>query len=430
MLGAIQSALAIKRCVPILHTTSGCGMQHYLGCGFAGGCQGSRYDGLSLPSTNVTEKHVIFGGSSRLREQIKNTLRIVEGDLYVVLSGCAPDIVGDDSRAMTKEARDQGYPVIYAQAAGFTGNAYRGYEILLKALVEEYGKSAKSPEKIDGIVNIFGIVPGQDIFWHGDMEELKRILALAGLKANTIFGYDQGIEALQSMSSASLSIVLGPWGSEVAGLLQERYEIPTLNWSYIPVGNEDTNSLLESIAKILEIDHERFERLKLNEENRFFYYLERIANAYFDFGFQEAFDIVAPSSYAVGITRFLSGIGFIPNNVIITDNPPENYRKEVTEKLTFAPLAPVAFIEDFAEIEDCILKKPGNLILGSTLERKIAQKHNVPHLSISFPITGSVVLNKGYAGYNGSISLMEDAGSSILLHRQCKRPMLIEREIV
>lgn len=422
--GAIQSALAIKRCVPILHTTSGCGMQHYMGYGFASGCHGSPYGGISLPSTNITEKHVIFGGGSRLREQIKNTLRIVDGDLYVVLSGCAPDIVGDDSRAITKEAQDQGYPVIYAQAAGFIGNAYKGYEILLKALLKEYEKYAKLPEKIDGVVNIFGIVPGQDIFWHSDMEELKRVFASAGLRGNPIFGYDQGIEALQNIPIASLNIVFGPWGSEVAQLLHEKYGIPTLDWNYIPVGSEDTNSLLDKVAEVLKIDPERLEKLKMNEENKFSYYLERIANAYFDFGFQEKFDIIAPSSYAVGITRFLSGMGLIPNNVIITDDPPEKYRNKITEKLAFAPLNPVVFKEDLAEIEEYILKEPGNLIFGSSFEKKIAKKLNIPHIGISFPITNGVVLNKGYAGYNGCISLLEDAGSILLSHRQCINPGL------
>ena len=109
--GAIQTITQIQGVVPILHTTPGCGLQHdiakKIGSAFAAYVQG-----YEIPSSNVYEKQVIFGGTSRLREQIKNTIKVMKGDLYVTLSGCESEMVGDDSISMTQEIVDQGEKAI------------------------------------------------------------------------------------------------------------------------------------------------------------------------------------------------------------------------------------------------------------------------------------------------------------------------------
>src|SRR5512133_1258542 len=121
--GAVYSALAVGGVVPIIHGTSGCGIQAHLGGALRSGWNGSGASGgAALPSSNISEKQVVFGGTSRLREQIKNTVKVLSGELYVVLSGCAAEMVGDDISAMTKEAREQGFPVISISTPGFRGS--------------------------------------------------------------------------------------------------------------------------------------------------------------------------------------------------------------------------------------------------------------------------------------------------------------------
>jgi nitrogenase molybdenum-iron protein beta chain len=113
LIGALQTIQAIEGFVPIIHSTAGCALQQYLGGSVAGGGVGAGLaEGATVSSSNISEKHVVFGGSSRLREQIKNTVKVLKGDL------CSPDrlrhMVGDDIPAMAKEAREQGLPVIHA----------------------------------------------------------------------------------------------------------------------------------------------------------------------------------------------------------------------------------------------------------------------------------------------------------------------------
>ena len=38
----------------------------------------------------------------RLAQQIENTLKLIDGDLYMVLTGCMVEMIGDDTRAVVK----------------------------------------------------------------------------------------------------------------------------------------------------------------------------------------------------------------------------------------------------------------------------------------------------------------------------------------
>jgi nitrogenase molybdenum-iron protein beta chain len=74
--GALMTASAIRGVTPIVHSSSGCAVQNYLS-----GHSAARLGGLEVPGTNVLEKQVIVGGGSRLREQIKNTVKVMDGSL-------------------------------------------------------------------------------------------------------------------------------------------------------------------------------------------------------------------------------------------------------------------------------------------------------------------------------------------------------------
>ena len=52
--------------------------------------QGAGYSGGgAVPSSNVGENEIVFGGHKKLDELIKASLKIMDGDIFVVLTGCA-----------------------------------------------------------------------------------------------------------------------------------------------------------------------------------------------------------------------------------------------------------------------------------------------------------------------------------------------------
>ena len=55
--------------------SAGCGQNLHIAINSGGGYLGGGYcGGNSLPSSNVVERDIVFGGEERLREQIKSTL--------------------------------------------------------------------------------------------------------------------------------------------------------------------------------------------------------------------------------------------------------------------------------------------------------------------------------------------------------------------
>ncbi|HBF40073.1 MAG TPA: hydrogenase, partial [Firmicutes bacterium] len=91
-MAAMQTVQSIPRALPILHAGPGCAEK-------LGGSVGSSgyFSPHIFPCTNISEKEVIFGGEGRLKETIENALKVVDADLYVVLTGCTSEIVGDDA---------------------------------------------------------------------------------------------------------------------------------------------------------------------------------------------------------------------------------------------------------------------------------------------------------------------------------------------
>jgi nitrogenase molybdenum-iron protein beta chain len=421
--GALYAALAVEGVIPIIHSTSGCGIQAHLGGTICSGWGSSgSVGGTALPSSNISEKQVVFGGTSRLREQIKNTVKVVSGDLYVVLSGCATEMVGDDIPAMCKEAREQGFPVISISTPGFRGSVYRGYELFLKEIIAQLEPVTGTPvQTITGLINILGIVPTQDVYWEGNLEEIASLLASVGLRANTLFGHGNSVEGLHNLKRAELSLVFSPWGIETARDLESRFGIPWIGISSLPVGAEESAKLLEALVEALSLNVDSVNKVSEELRRREGHFINKLADAYYIQGWQREFALIADSSIALGIATFLTTtLGLLPSLVVITDNPADQARHDLTG--TVNELLPgfnsrLLFSEDRGEISDAILQRPPSIILGSSLEQHIAQRLNIPLVEVSFPVTGQLVLDKRHAGTRGALTLLEDVGRAIVANQ-------------
>ena len=417
--GALQVIGAIEGAIPVLHSTAGCGAQHFLGVNRLD-AGGETFGAPPVSSSNISEKHVVFGGASRLREQLKNTIKVVEGELYVMVTGCSTEMVGDDIPAMAKEGREQDFPVIYANTPGFRGDVHQGYQLAIKALIEQLpalGKAVEVPS--NRVVNIWGIVPHQDPFWSGNLEELGRLLKGIGLEPNLLFGYGQGVTSWQQIPDALLNIVVSVWGDGTAKLLEERYGTPLLAVEGLPVGAAAAR-LLRAVSDRLALDQQRTELFIQSEEKRLHTSLGALADTYYRAGFQREFALIGESAQVVGVSEFLTGtLGLVPRTLVITDNPPEYAREALStllKGLVHGDRTELYFSEDHAEITDLVFRGAAELVLGSALEKSVALELGVPFLQISFPVADRVVLNRCYAGYRGAATLLEDLGSEILAH--------------
>ncbi len=409
-LGAINTVHAIDRAIPVLHAGPGCAGK------LGGGTGSSGYFSPNIfPCTSVSEKEVVFGGEEKLRDTIENALHVIDADLFVVMSGCTSEIIGDDIGDITRNFQEDGKPIVYANTPGFKGNNLVGHDWVLTAIFDQYLKPAEQKEK--GLVNLFVSVPYYDPFWLGNLRELEKLVSKLGLKVNTIFGHGRGIEQINKIPSAEYNILVSPWaGLESVKFLEKKFEIPYLHYPVLPIGAFETSKFLRAVAEFTGVDKDIAEALIDEEEAEFYYYIERFSDVFLEMrAISNRFAVASDSQYALAITKFLTNdMGMFPTKQFILDDAPEEYRPLIVEefkKLNYGIEAEVEFSTDGNYVHEQIAQQDFNgpaFVFGSSWEKKIADELDGNFLNISYPVIGRIIINSNLAGYSGGLHLIED----------------------
>lgn len=425
-LGSQQTVLGIERAVPVLHCGPGCSSKLWWGLGMSNGCQGTGYcGGSSIPCTNATEKEVILGGEERLRETIEGALQVMDGDLFVVLTGCVADIIGDDTGRVVREFQQRGAPVVCAETGGFKGTGYEGHEIVVKAIIDQFVGDTGAPVT-PGLVNVWSAVPYQDPFWSGNLSAMGELLRGLGLEANILFGPGSGgVEAWKRIPSAQFNLVVSPWvGLGVAKLLEKKYGTPFLHCPVLPIGPTETSKFLRNVGRFAGVEEARIERYVAEQEAEFYYYLERAADLFLENRnfLPNQIVTILDSYYSLGVCRFLSqDLGLLPRLHYITDETPEEHRGSVTSALTVGLPSPIPADVRF-ECDSGVINRELrgmgeltlHLVLASDWDKDIAEELNAYHLALSSPLMECLILNRSHVGYRGGLRLMEDIYGSVI----------------
>jgi nitrogenase molybdenum-iron protein beta chain len=419
---ALAGALAVignlPEVIPIIHTALGCGGNLANATAFGAGYLGGGYcNNGQAPSTGITETEIIFGGADRLHEQIRNTLELIDGKLYIVATGCMTEMIGDDAGGVASDFHSEGNPVVAISTPSFKGDNYHGYEIALDGIFNRF--LPESDVRNPKLVNIFGLVPGYDPFFRGDLEEIERLLRAIGLEVNTFFTPAQTFANITSAPSAALNIVLSRvWGVGFAAQFEERHGTPY--WvTDLPIGPEATDRFLREAALRLNVSAEKVIE---EENNRYYGYFERTADAFCDQDLKFYSITVANSNYAIPLARFVDKeLGWVQLDSFVTDNLTDEQKKALDSEY------PLQFVTGAREIEQAINRNHPNsrgqryfdditplYIIGSSLEKRTANARGAKHLAVSFPAYDRFITDKGYAGYRGGLRLYEDLISQLM----------------
>lgn len=413
-LGAMQTVQAIERALPILHSGPGCAQKLAESTGSSG-----YFSPNIFPCTSINEKDVVFGGVKKLNSTIENALKVIDADLYVVLTGCIPEIVGDDSGEIVSRFADAKKPVIYAPTAGFKGNNYKGHEQIVNAIIEQYlhKSDSDSDKKQKGLINIWADVPYQDLFWLGNIRELEKLVCELGLTPNTIFGFRRGIDNINKIPDAEFNLLVSPWvGLGNMKTMEKKLGIPYLHYPTLPIGATETSKFLRAVGKFTGISAEKVEAVIKEHEDYYYYLIERYADLFLENRvINKQFTVVADAQYTLGITKFLvNDIGLIPAKQFVTDDTPKKYRDQIAQefkKLNYGIEAEVSYETDGFKIHEEIRQHDYHgypLVLGGYYEKEVTEQLKGNFLNISWPVQDKVVLDDFYVGYTGGIRLIED----------------------
>jgi nitrogenase molybdenum-iron protein beta chain len=359
-------------------------------------------------------------------------MEVVDGDLYIIISGCQVEMIGDDIINTAENIKGLPARVLAVQTPSFKGNSQHGYDLVFEKLIRTY--IPKQTVKKEKSVNILGIIPGNDVFYKGNLKEIKRILGLIGINANTFIGEGESLENFQGAGSAALTIVLSDvYAPLAAEAFKEIHDIPYIR-EQMPIGFFQTERFLRSVGRALSIDETIIDKALKIEGEIYFDYFERIADTYNDIDLQRYGIVAADSNYAPALSNFISDeLGWIPHLTMITDplndeDKPaldsrfKNYASGLEPKVYYNTSAAALrhyLTDSWERNRNHIYYEPLSpaFIFGSAFERDFAEEQGIPLLAISFPVTSRVVFNKVYAGFNGGLTLAEDVFSLLTAAR-------------
>jgi nitrogenase molybdenum-iron protein beta chain len=309
--------------------------------------------------------------------------------------------------------------------------------MILSGLFENFvTPDASGAEKQPGTINIFGIVPGQDAFYKGNLTEIKRLLVKLGLRVNTFFGEGETLENLRGAGQAVLNIVLSDlYGKAPAKDFERTHGTPYICLP-MPIGAAQTAGFIRAVAKAVNMDGAEAvaEAVILEEESRYYDYIERLADIYNDVDLQRYVVVVGDVNYAPAVSRFVADeLGWLPKLAVVTDFTDDALQTEIAGRFAGwenAEAPRVRFDTDTSAVRRYMREiwPPGQnqrytdsftpaVIIGSAFERDLSAEFSMPLLTVSFPVTNRAVLHQAYAGYNGGLNLTADLLTALVAGR-------------
>ena len=351
LFGAIKALNSIKKCVVLVHGPKGCVYHiNYI--------MGMRGDHPSeIYSTCLGEKDVIFGADQKLKTAIEDLDQELHPDLIAVLSCCASDIIGEDVQSAIRGTTTTA-TVIGIDAGGFEGDFRTGYSETLTRLAEEF---VEKKDKTDPrSVNLIGLLRGGP-----DLQEIVRVLGLAGIKVNTVLTADATLEEIKNLGTAALNIVVcEPAGKDAAELLQTKCGTPWII-EELPIGVDATRQFLIRVPKALGLQEIADIPLEPSVVDCSSFKERRIA-------------LVSGPTRAISMTRFFLEHGIEPRLIIV------DFDSNISEKLRSLALGDCEILiePDYEVIMQKLKEQKIDLLIGGMMELPYAKSLGIEHLDI------------------------------------------------
>lgn len=420
--GALATLGSLPGVVAISHAAEGCAGNLTGAISACSGNNGEGYcGGMQTPTSAVREKNVIFGGTERLRKELETAEKIIDARLFVIVTGCMTEIIGDDIQGVIEEFADAPTQVIAVNTPSFEGDAYVGYELVMDGIFNRFLPPAKA--KQENLVNLFGIIPNFDPFYRGDLEEMKRILEKLGLKVNTFFTPDQTFQNITEASGASLNINFSrTWGSSFLKKFQSVHKTPFWE-TELPIGAEATEKFIRELAKQISINPKLAQKVIQEEKKRYYDYFIRTLDLMVNSQFFYYTGIVTNSNYAIPLASFLQKeMGWQVDDIFVTDLLDKKKKELLLDVWNREHTGgELLFETDTKQIAWLLSKRhPRNhgeryfdqhtpfYLVGSALEKYAAADIGALTLAVSYPVYNRVIATKGYAGFQGGLNLLED----------------------
>ncbi|MBN2419268.1 MAG: nitrogenase molybdenum-iron protein subunit beta [Deltaproteobacteria bacterium] len=418
-IGAMYAALGIKGCLPHSHGSQGC-------CAYHRSTLTRHYrEPVMAATSSFTEGASVFGGQANLLQAIDNIFTIYDPDVIAVHTTCLSETIGDDlpqiiNKAQAEGKIPEGKLVIHTNTPSYVGSHVTGFSNMVKSMVDYF--STNTGEK----KNQINIIPG----WvePSDMEEIKRLAAMMGIKSimfpdtsNILNGPQTGkytmfpdggvtIDELKSTGDSIGTIALGSWGSEAAArTLDTKCKVP-YEMLDLPVGLHATDRLIEAMRKMTgvnvpeSIDRERGQLMDIITDMHQYFFNKRVG-------------LAGDPDQLVAMCEFLVSIDMWPVYVI-TGTPGKAFElkiRGITKDSPYEVKVKAGANADMFLFHQWIKNDPVDLMIGNSYLKYISRDEDIPFVRHGFPILDRV--GHSYfptVGYRGGMRLLEKILDALL----------------
>lgn len=337
-------------------------------------------------ATGLLEHEIIFGGKEKLTKLVEWALTTWKPGQLFILQGCSGSLINDPVEIVVADfEKSHKIPIIYLDTGGFRGLEATGNDMVFSAMLDRFSKTSSGEKK--GTVNIIAPYLSGSNNWPFDLEEIKRLLNLLGLKINCILTYNTSVEEVERFSEAEADIFLT--FEELSQLkdYEEEHGIKRLGLDLpLPIGIANTEDWFYGIAK--EFGKEEKAREVFKEERTILEPLKYHYNATWvqTWMANKYASVIGPSTWAASFANFLYfDMAAFPAVIALYGETEESMgrARKILGGLTkyYDPLIlenPL-YIQAIDAIRECHV----DFAIGQTQEKSLLEGHGIPHLSLA-----------------------------------------------
>lgn len=273
--GEIFALEGIKDTVVLLNGPMGCRFYHssgsqnlmprsplYLPSGESGNRTEVSFSSLNsyffrqarVPCTWLDSYDYVYGTEDKARAAMEYIRDNVDLKMFALVNSPGASLIGDELTRAAKEVFPS-VPTVIIESPGFSLSYAEGTGIAaLEVLKQSRPFMKEKRTDASPSVNIIG-----ESLWHkyseGNIEEIRRLLALCGIRVNAVLTAGSSPEEILSVKNADLNIVLYPeMGREAALWLEREFSVPCFICETPPVGFEATERFITKVASLLNCD--------------------------------------------------------------------------------------------------------------------------------------------------------------------------------
>ncbi len=358
-----------------------------------------------VPATYLDNQDYVFGANEKL-EKIPPAVAAKGHRLIAVINSPGAALIGDDlDRFIT--AAGLPVPCLAIEQAGFSDRFSQGFQEAMCRVLQRLTPPQLPTQARQ--VNLIGL----SVFhrhWEGDAAELTRLLALCGIKVNTVLFAGCTIGELERISMAELNVVVhDEFADDLAPFLKSNLELATLSpVKGAPVGFQQTHDWIQGTCEALGVDPAPAMQDIDRARQRAYDLLSRF-NALTGLPRGSTFALIADGSMALPLTRWLYDyLGMVPVAVVVREATPT------------CSTALEQFLEDIgcSETLDADLTRVApDLVFGGedVIGQFWARGISVSGIDITLPGNGYLeVIQRCQLGVTGTLWLLERIVNGLL----------------